>query len=146
MISRGTLKEGAYYAIDQQPHDDSFLDTAISDGALELIRRVMYQNARREWVLVRVRRSVNVPFSEWRAWTEVEGPDTRPEDTVPEEQLEESGIPGAEWAEEHILEPIQETAEEIAETVRKSLPTLKTAMLIGAGALTLLLLWKVKRR
>lgn len=131
MISRADPKAGGVYSVARESGDTDTVDDAISSGAAELIGRTLYQNGRREWVLIRVVRPFDVPFVEWPSWSEAEDTTTA-EDQIPPEELYKGGLPpDVEWLDDNIVKPVDE--------LKKSLPSFNQ-FIVGAVAISALLI------
>lgn len=112
------LVQPGYYSYNistERDTDDSLFRELVRKGALKIAKTVYYQGGERVWILFYVPSSFELGPIDGVSWSilfrEAEAL-SKPEDTIPLEELEQAKDPLAETLEENILKPVEEAKNE----------------------------------
>lgn len=118
--------------------DDSLFRRLLSAGDVGLEKIVAYQSGERLWILLHAQEPIDLGVVDSLIWVSsfrAANANSKPEDTIPKDELDVSGHPLADALDENVLVPVKEAKDSLSELVR---PT-PLKLIVGFGILWILL-------
>lgn len=134
------LVQPGYYSYNiatERDTDDSLFRELLHRGAVKLAKSVYYQGAEKVWILFYVPSPFELGPIDSVSWAilfrEAEAL-SKPEDTIPLEELEQAKDPLAETLEENVLKPVEEAKEE----AKRAFSSYVVPVAVGLGVLLII--------